>query len=419
MKSRPRPWSSLGVSSVVGALILTLLFISMLTSLMVIQREHRAYMDTLKEIQREFELRAAEELEATYVKDEGRLVVSATNRSPLAIQVAYVIITKPDGSSLIINASRTVPPGLSAVILDAPLSEQPSSISLVTSRGRVFAVRQDGHPSAQGSQGHEPSLREWPDFIAVGVPTSPPQPLLAVSDEIVAWSDGTFLMVYDWGGTLRALITAERGIQGLAALSNVIIYVDGDYLKAIRGDGSLMWRIPGFSSETRPYLCVEETGTAYVKTYATGYSRIRAVEISTGRVLLSIDEDGPWSYVRSDGELTIIVTKNWVALYSRGERLSSLSKRYLAAWVDADRGIIALAPQVYSEIRLEFYDLSFNSLWSTSIKPPVSSVHLVINDLELNEGGASILYLAILSGSYERQLRVMCVDRQWRTTFDG
>lgn len=415
MKSRPRPRSSLGVSSVVGALILTLLFISMLTGLIVIQNEHRTYMDALSEFQRESTLRAAEELEAAYVKDGGRLVVSATNHSPLTIQVAYVVISKPDGTSLIINVSRAIPPGLSATVLDALLSESFSSVSLVTSRGRIFTARRVD-PSARGSQGDP--LREWPDFTIVSVPAKPSQCLLAVSDEVVAWTDGTFLMVYDWSGTFKALVTAERGIQGLAAFSDIIIYVDGDYLKAVRSDGSLLWRTPGFSSDTRPYLCVEETGTVYVKTYIIGYSRIHAVDINTGRILLRIDEDGPWSYVRSDGRLTIIATRSWVALYSRGERLSSLNKRYLAAWVDADRGIIALAPQVYSEIQLELRDLSFNGLWSTSIKPPVTSVHLVIQDLELTEGGMAILYLAILSGSYERQLRVMCINSQGKVTFD-
>ncbi|MCX8204357.1 MAG: hypothetical protein N3H31_01705 [Candidatus Nezhaarchaeota archaeon] len=410
--------NNLAVSSVVGGLVLMLLFISMVTGLMIIQREHRAYVDTLREFQAALSFKAAEELRAFYTKDGERLVVTATNPSPLSIQVAYVVITQPGGSSLLFSVNYTIPPGLNASILSVPLNNQPSSVSLVTSRGNIFTAELDNRYFSQGSRSQEWLLREWPEFTSISIPTKSSRYLVAASEELVAWTDGLLLIVYDWSGYPKVSTRAERGVQGLVAFSGTVIYVDGDHLKAVRGDGTLAWSTPGFSSEVRPYICVEETGTIYVKTYTLGRSHIHAVDINTGSILLRITDDGRRSYLRSDGELTIIATSSQVALYSRGKQLSSLGGSYFTAWVDADRGIVALASRVYSEIRLELYDLSFNSIGIISVKPPVASDYFVAQDLEFTEGGIAIFYFTIASGSYDRQFHVMCIDPQGRVVFN-
>lgn len=416
MRSHPNRKSA--VSSIVGGLILTLIFISMIAGLMVIQMEHRSYLNALRDFQSKSYAKAKELLKAYYEMDSGKLRVTAENPSPLTVYVRYVVISRRGSDPLVIPANHTVPPGTNNTVLIMALDEPPSSVKIVTSMGNVFEASSTRHVSPPRDQdGGEVRLEKWPGFTSVSAPTSSGR-MIAVSDELIAWSDGKLLAIYDWHGRCLSSLKGEVDIRNLAVYSNIVVFIDGESLKAIRGDGLLLWVLKGFNSRVRPYLTVEDTGTIYVKRFDGSNSYISAVDVNSGKVLLSISYPERWPYLRSDGKLTVInLPGKCVRIYSRGKQLASLAQGFTAAWIDAGRGLVALwSPDGGEGITIHFYDLSFNYRGNLTIKPPVESDRLTLEDLEFTKGGFALYYMAYLS--YDYYCYVACADLQGRATFN-
>jgi len=388
----------------------------MITGLLMIQMEHRSYVSALREFQSRSSAKARELLRTNYMVDNGRLAVVVENDSPLTTYVRYVVINRGGGDPLIFEVNRTVAPGGNDTILTMNLDRPPSSVKVVTDLGNVFEAAPTHLNPSKGQSVEGTPLKTWPGRTLANTPTSQGR-MLAVSNEIVAWSDGELLAIYDWRGRCLSSLKGVN-IKNLAAYSNVVVFVDGDELKAVREDGLLLWKLGGFSSRVRPYLAVEETGTVYVKTYDGSNSYIFAIDVDTGKVLLRISYPERWPYLRSDGKLTIVsLPGGCVKMYSKGRELVSLPQGFGAAWVDADRGLVALCPSGASNsLTIYLYDLSFNYLGSLTITPPVKADSLILEDLEFTKGGFAIYYIAYFSADY--YCYVACTDLQGRVMFN-
>jgi len=365
-----------GVSSVVGGLILTLLFVSMMSALLMVEREHREYVASLRQFQQEELIKSREDLKLTYRVADGTLTIDAKNPSPVAVEVSYVVLSYGGRVASAFNASCTIPPGLSSTLSVPSPQGRPSSVKVVTRRGNVFEAAEGASGSSSTHSSPDGVKAVWPEYSGVQECAAA---LLAADELFIAsapgqlvpvyWSyygeprlagwqlttAGARINVYDWEGRHVARVELPEEPTFIALGAGCLAFATSRYVGVANpSTGNLLWAKPLSSAN---YLDIEgSTETLYV---LSGGQYLHAFDLRTGAPLL-IDVGG-CSFLRSSGPLTVVVRSGSLLLYSRAVELNHTDGGYYSAWIFPERGLIA-ASVAGSPPILRFFDLSLSLL---------------------------------------------------------
>jgi len=355
---------------------LTLVFISMMSALLTIEREHREYVASLRQFQQEELLKSREDLRLAYRVSDGTLMVEAENPSPVAVEVSYVVLSYEGRVASAFNASCVIPPGLSST-LSVPIPQgRPSSVKVVTRRGNVFEAAEEAPRPSSARSSLDGVEAVWPEYSGVQECAAA---LLAADELFIAsapghlvpvyWSyygeprlagwqlttAGARINVYDWGGRHLARVELPEEPTFMALGAGCLAFATSRYVGVANpSTGNLLWAKPLGSVN---YLDIEgNTETLYV---LSGGQYLHAFNLRTGAPLL-IDVGG-CSFVRSSGPLTVVVRSGSLLLYSRAVELNRTGGGYYSAWAFPERGLI-VASVASSPPILRFFDLSLSLL---------------------------------------------------------
>lgn len=122
-----------------------LLFMSMIYSLLTIQREQQEYFNALKVYHEEEAERIREDLEVSF-EDLGQdILLNVKSRAPIPVELSYVVINYGGLNVTVIKlTNNTLGPGLNTTLGPYPKLRADSqlSVKVITSRGNVFEAYQ-------------------------------------------------------------------------------------------------------------------------------------------------------------------------------------------------------------------------------------------------------------------------------------
>ena len=364
-----------------------LIFISMISVLLIVEREHRAYLTALREFQHAELEKSRENLKVSWRRDEGSLVVLVENKSPLAVKLAYIAIKDEQGGTRLMAINETIGPGHNATYR-LPSSSPPKTVKVVTKRGNVFEASEASTSSSRPFKEEPPPWPQYVEGIRFDVD------LASASDEHVAASKSRRLFVVSWSGNQLSEVELPVKATQLLSYSNYVAFLGSDCFGVVDVKrGEVLWFSRSDYDERRMYL-EWSTGTLYVFSYASYpyFHELEAYDLATGELLGSLSNVVD---VSTDGFTTAACSWDTIYLIKRGKVIGKVKSEAGAIFINSTAGEVAVSTTAQSEPpKLKFYDFSLKLLREVEVDKSCSNYGCRVEDLIWRSGGFDVLFHA-------------------------